>query len=405
MNTVDFLRQQRGVLARLDAQARDVIAGMLDAATDLDAADGECAAELLKVAELIGRREQSDHGLLVRLLGQVDQARAARGGVKAWVATHLDVSDGRARAIAQAARRVGTIPELAEPLTSGRLGSETISVLSRTAKAVEGTRREVSATLTSTLDIAEYGGLAAAKKHVQVLEHTLDPDASQDLIARQRARSFARVIELDEGMCRFEILLDAVRATTVRSAMDLACAHWIRRRQYDGANVLPNDVRSTEQINAHAITRLAEVFHEAPAELRDADFTPPMLFSAPLQATKDDPFAVSVYGAFVPRQPLPEPADPTAHLLQYDESGHPVLLDGVKIDTDPGARLATRTQRVALEHSDRHCRFPGCSRPATWSLHAHHRTPFSKGGATTVANLVLLCSEHHTLEHQPDHGE
>jgi hypothetical protein len=318
------------------------------------------------------------------------------------VATHLDVSDGRARAIAQAARRVGTVPELAEPLTSGRIGAETVSVLSRTAKAVEGTGREVPATLTATLDLAEHDGLAAAKKHVQVLEHTLDPDTGQDLIARQRARSFARVVELDEGMCRFEILLDAVRATTVRSAMDLAAAHWIRRRQYDGVDVLPDDVRSTEQINAEAVTRLAEVFHHAPAKLREADFHQPMLFSAPLRATEDDPFAVSVYGALVPRQALPQPTDPTAHLLQYDEQGQPVRLDGVKIDIDAGARLANRAQRVALEYRDRHCTFPGCTRPATWSLHAHHRTPFSQGGATTMANMVLLCPEHHTLAHQPD---
>jgi predicted HNH restriction endonuclease len=33
-------------------------------------------------------------------------------------------------------------------------------------------------------------------------------------------------------------------------------------------------------------------------------------------------------------------------------------------------------------------------------LHAHHKTSFRDGGATTVGNLSLLCSEHHTVVHQ-----
>jgi len=65
------------------------------------------------------------------------------------------------------------------------------------------------------------------------------------------------------------------------------------------------------------------------------------------------------------------------------------LLDGVEVDRDPGARLASAAQRTALAFRDRHCTYPGCMRPPTWSLHAHHRTPFQQGGATVVKNLSL----------------
>jgi hypothetical protein len=61
-------------------------------------------------------------------------------------------------------------------------------------------------------------------------------------------------------MCRFDVLLDPVRATTVRAALDLTVADWIRRRQFDQADPVPVDVRSTEQLCAQAVTRLAEVF-------------------------------------------------------------------------------------------------------------------------------------------------
>ncbi|MBR7830108.1 hypothetical protein KDK95_27645, partial [Actinospica sp. MGRD01-02] len=245
-------------VAELDARRDEIVAECLRDTQDLHAGDREGADVLLELAQMLGRREQAGHGQLIRALAQADRVKAARGGVKAWAATHLDVSDGRARSIAESARRIGAIPQLAEPLASGRIGADTVRVLSRTAKAVAGTGVDTAAALTATLVTAEAEGVTAAAKQIRVLEHTLDPDTGKDVIARQRARSFYRVVELEDGLCRFEVLLDAVRATTLRAAVDAQTADWIRQTQYDHASVLPEDVRSTEQINAHALTRLAE---------------------------------------------------------------------------------------------------------------------------------------------------
>ena len=272
------LREQRDLLGALDARRDQIVATILDFARNLDASDREAAAELLETAEQFGRREQADHGQLILVLAQADRVKAAKGGVKAWVATHLDTCDGRARGIAESARRIGSIPELAEPLSSGRIGADTVRVLARTAKAVAGTGRDTVAALTATLATVEREGVTAAKKQIQVLEHTLDPGPGKDLIARQRKRSFFRVVELGDGLCRFEAVLDAVRATTLRAAIDLQTADWIRRAQYDHQRPLPEDVGSVEQINAHALVRLAEVFHLAPPQVRDAHFSPTVLY-------------------------------------------------------------------------------------------------------------------------------
>ena len=43
------------------------------------------------------------------------------------------------------------------------------------------------------------------------------------------------------------------------------------------------------------------------------------------------------------------------------------------------------------------CRFPSCT--ATRNLHAHHVVFWRDGGKTDLANLVLVCSRHHTLIH------
>lgn len=58
-------------------------------------------------------------------------------------------------------------------------------------------------------------------------------------------------------------------------------------------------------------------------------------------------------------------------------------------------RLALR-ELVGSVDGER-CRFPGCTRHRT--LHAHHVRYWSDGGPTDFANLVLLCSRHHTLVH------
>jgi Domain of unknown function (DUF222)/HNH endonuclease len=387
----------RGVLESLvaaNAVVEERIKALLALARAIEPGDRDGAGVLLEAAQFVGQGEQARHGQLIQLLGQAERVKAHRAGLKAWAATHLDVSEGKARGIAQAARRIGALPELAESLSSGRVGADTVRVLSRTVKAVEGSGQDQAVELAATLETAKCEGVGAASRRVRVLEHTIDPGSSEELLARRRAKCFVRVVELEGGMCRFDILLDPIRATLLRAALDQTVADWIRRRQFDGVDSIPLDVRSTEQMCAQAVTRLAEVYLAASPQQRGAQFPTEILYTAPLDT--DEP-ATSTYGALVPRTAIPAQR---AHLLQTRD-GEPVLLDGEEIDRDPGARLASAAQRVALAFRDRHCTYPGCTRPPTWSLHAHHKVPYRQGGATTVKNLYLLCSEHHTLTHHP----
>jgi hypothetical protein len=271
MNT-EVLREELAALVAANAVVEERIRGILELARAIDADDRQAAGALLDVAEVVGRCEQARHGQLIQLLGQADRVKAHRAGVKAWVATHLDVSEGKARGIGQAARRIGALPELAESLSSGRVGADTVRVLARTVKAVVGSGQDQSVEVVATLETARLEGVGAANRRVRVLEHTIDPGSSDELLAKQRAKSFARVVELEDGMCRFDILLDPIRATTVRAALDQTVADWIRRRQFDHTDPIPDDVRSTEQICAQAVTRLAEVFLAASPEQRGALF-------------------------------------------------------------------------------------------------------------------------------------
>jgi hypothetical protein len=62
-------------------------------------------------------------------------------------------------------------------------------------------------------------------------------------------------------------------------------------------------------------------------------------------------------------------------------------------------RDASPALRALLGHLDgERCRFPSCAR--TTNLHAHHVIWWSADGPTDLANLILVCSRHHTLIHR-----
>src|SRR3984957_17370304 len=235
---VGVLRER---MAELNAAADRVVDAILDQAQELEAGDRAGAEELFKTAKLIGQSEQARHGQLVWILAQADRASARNGVLKPWIATQLDVTDSKARGIAQSVRWVGAVPELAEALSSGKVGADTIRALARTAKAIKGTGKDMVATLTEMLEVAQRDGVTAVNREIRKLEHHLDPVSSEELLAEQRARSFVRFIELEDGRTRFEGLLDPKRAAIVRGAIDQEVSAVIRERQYDGADAGPED--------------------------------------------------------------------------------------------------------------------------------------------------------------------
>jgi len=90
----------------------------------------------------------------------------------------------------------------------------------------------------------------------------------------------------------------------------------------------------------------------------------------------------------------------TARMLLRDCSVARVVLDGRSEPLDVGRRtkVVSASMRRAVVLRDRHCRFPACDRPPSWS-DAHHVVHWTKGGPTALNNLILLCRRHHRLIH------
>ena len=92
----------------------------------------------------------------------------------------------------------------------------------------------------------------------------------------------------------------------------------------------------------------------------------------------------------------------TALRLACDASVMRVVLSGESQPLDIGRRtpVVPAALRRAVIVRDRHCRFPGCDRPASW-CDAHHVVHWARGGPTALANLLLLCRRHHGVVHDP----
>jgi hypothetical protein len=72
--------------------------------------------------------------------------------------------------------------------------------------------------------------------------------------------------------------------------------------------------------------------------------------------------------------------------------------DGTLLDVGRRHRTPPPALRRAVRERDRcRCQFPGCNSRRT---DIHHIRPWARGGATRLANLILLCEAHHVIVHE-----
>jgi hypothetical protein len=73
------------------------------------------------------------------------------------------------------------------------------------------------------------------------------------------------------------------------------------------------------------------------------------------------------------------------------------------LDLGRTARLAHPIQHRALRLRDKCCQAEDCDAPAAWT-EAHHLKPWSQGGRTNLADMVLLCPSDHRRIHDPHYA-
>jgi hypothetical protein len=216
----------------------------------------------------------------------------------------------------------------------------------------------------------------------------VDPDGSARHAEEDFARRWLALAPLLDGMHSITGVLDAETAARLASAL----APFL-------VPTGPDDTRTTDQRRADGLADivLTAVASEALPQLSGA--TTALQVEVPLQTLTAD-VQRPARTSSTSDTPVWLTAT-TAQRLSCDSSIRRLVLDplGVPLDLGRETRVFTAVQRKALGLRDGGCRFPGCARPAAHT-DAHHVVPWSQGGATDLANGMLLCRFHHRQVHE-----
>jgi hypothetical protein len=74
----------------------------------------------------------------------------------------------------------------------------------------------------------------------------------------------------------------------------------------------------------------------------------------------------------------------------------PLASVSLPLDVGPATETIPAHLRRAVTSRHPHCTFPGCTQPAS-VCDVHHIIPRSRGGPTSLENLVTLCTFHHKI--------
>jgi Domain of unknown function (DUF222)/HNH endonuclease len=204
-------------------------------------------------------------------------------------------------------------------------------------------------------------------------------------VAREQARAVEarqfRINQQEDGMVTVSGLLDPIGGTALKAALEP-----LARKAGRG------DTRDRER-------RLADALIELARHSMD-QATPRQRPHLNITATVGTLYLIPGSGAAEMEHGTPV-SQVTVNRIACDCSITRHIFEGESVLVDLGRerRVVSPKLRKALERRDQHCRWPGCTRPATW-CEAHHVIAWMRGGPTNGENLVLLCTRHHWQVHE-----
>lgn len=280
-----------------------------------------------------------------------------------WLSWRCSIGPGAAREHVRVARRLTELPLIRAAFAAGRLSYCKARALTRVAT------EDSEAPL---LEIAEHATGAQLEKLARSLSAASRASAESAMELHER-----RGLHLSwEGeMLRVEGALAPEEGVALMRALDAAerelpnasSARATRsQRRADALAVLARGGRGASEIVVHVDEQ--SLASDAVVERSELEEGPPI-------------------------------APETARRLSCDAAVVRIVeRDGEPLSVGRRTRTIPPALRRALRSRDAGCRFPGCTHRR--HLHAHHIRHWARGGATSLENLVHLCSHHHRLVHE-----
>lgn len=329
-----------------------------------------------ELAELAGQRNAID-GRIVEIVAELDRdglwgVTGARS-VAGLVAWKMGCSSGNAHTIATVARRLPEFPRCARGMREGRLSLDQVGVIA--GRAGEG----------SDAHYAQLAGVATVNQLRTALKLEPRPEPEPDFRPDPRP-SITR--SADEQFSCWRIKLPHVEAAkfdaALQSHLDALIAEY--KRDHDNSDGV-SDQRPPLPGNVEAFLRLVEAGWDAEVARRPHGQHTTVVMHLDVQER----------AAGLHLGPLLSESE-RRYLLCDATFEAWFERDGQVIGCGRTTRQINRRLCRALEHRDRTCVVPGCG--ATRGLHAHHIRHWQDGGATELANLVLVCPYHHRAHHR-----
>jgi len=302
-----------------------------------------------------------------------------------WIRHNCKTTSSVAYDAINVGEQLHRLPQCADAVAAGEIGFAHLSVIARTAKALDGLRTEPAFAEDELLQRAKESSAGRLWHYCMRLRHALDPEGvaqEQRIAVEQRRLQFS---VWDDGSVLVSGQLDPVGGAALRTALEPLAQpmgedddRCLERRQGDAivelslhsldAGLVPQHASQRPHLQVTTTLETLQGFPGSPA----AD----MEFSTPISAV-------------------------TVQRLACDANVARVVFgpDSVVVDVGRAARVVSGSTRRALNVRDQHCRWPGCERTASWSA-AHHVVHWTQGGRTDLSNLLLLCHRHHWMVHE-----
>jgi hypothetical protein len=318
----------------------------------------------------------------------------------AWLAWKCQIAPGTAREHVRVARALGSLPVIRAAFAAGTMSYAKVRALTRIA------------TPATDADLAELAGPMTAGQLERFARAHRQVSAADDQHAITGRRLSWRVEE--DGSVSLSVRLPADQGAVVLQALraaadDLEHPH----NQPDGdvpAETPPADTGGPDSATglADALVAITGGYLAGKIATADnADLYQVIVHVGP-EALTTEP------SAHVPAETPGHPADPRRCHLDDGPALSPATAqrlacaatitwmlhdhDGTLLDIGRRHRTPPPALRRAVRERDRcRCQFPGCNSRRT---DIHHIRPWARGGATRLANLILLCEAHHVIVHE-----
>jgi hypothetical protein len=328
------------------------------------------------IVTLAGRINAATYDLLV-LIRRFDERAGWLGwgfeNCAEWLHYRCDISRSAAREKVRVAHALKTLPSIGRALAEGTLSYSKVRALTRVA----GPHNEdelLAFALTTTA--------ARVEERCRELRYG-SPDSNEQALRAHERRALSLRHDPQRGTVTITVELSVETGELVDKALD-------RALEAAGASQAGPELagESWSAQRADALVALAKAYLSG--QQGNASGTPNHY--QVMVHVEESALRGSAGRSGLPIETVRRLAcDSDLVVLVEDRNGAPLSV-GRK------TRIVPAAIHRALWARDRGCRFPGCGRKRF--VEAHHIEHWANGGETSLDNLILLCSAHHTALHE-----